>query len=73
MDNEIIEEHVHSIQVEAPTGTKRGRTEKKNISSTDYSNDYLMDLFIEQVKLGRKDVGGYLERDRTKNDGKVWR
>eukprot|EP00268_Persea_americana_P061744 TRINITY_DN7834_c1_g1_i1.p1 TRINITY_DN7834_c1_g1~~TRINITY_DN7834_c1_g1_i1.p1 ORF type:complete len:303 (-),score=48.72 TRINITY_DN7834_c1_g1_i1:103-1011(-) len=59
MDNEIIEEHVQSIQVEAPTGTKRGRREKKNNSWTDYSNDYLMDLFIEQVKLGRKDEGGY--------------
>ncbi|RWR73164.1 Myb/SANT-like domain-containing protein [Cinnamomum micranthum f. kanehirae] len=59
MDTEQVEDHVQSIQVETPTGTKRGRREKKNISWTDYSNDYLMDLFIEQVKLGRKDEGGY--------------
>ena len=66
MDTEQVEDLVQSIQVEAPTGTKRGRREKKNISWTDYSNDYLMDLFIEQVKLGRKDEGGYLERENEK-------
>ncbi|RWR87908.1 hypothetical protein CKAN_01687200 [Cinnamomum micranthum f. kanehirae] len=54
-----FEDHIQSIQVEAPTGAKRGRREKKNISWTDYSNGYLMDLFIEQVKLGKKDEGGY--------------
>lgn len=58
MDNEIVEDHLQSIQVEAPTGTKRGRREKNNISWTDY-NDYFMDLFIEQVRLGIKDEGGY--------------
>ncbi|RWR94152.1 L10-interacting MYB domain-containing-like protein isoform X1 [Cinnamomum micranthum f. kanehirae] len=59
MDNEICGEDVECINVGTSSGKKRGRREKKNTTWSEAGYEYLADILIEQINLGRKDGTGW--------------
>ena len=62
MDNEICVEDVECINVSTSSGKKRGRREKKNTTWTESADEYLADILIEQINLGRKDETDGLQK-----------
>ncbi|RWR73107.1 L10-interacting MYB domain-containing-like protein isoform X2 [Cinnamomum micranthum f. kanehirae] len=59
MDNEICGEDVECINVGKSSGKKYGRREKKNTTWMESADEYLVDILIEQINLGRNDRTGW--------------
>ncbi|RWR84129.1 Myb/SANT-like domain-containing protein [Cinnamomum micranthum f. kanehirae] len=59
MENEICGEDVECINVGTSSGKKRGRREKKNTTWSEAGDEYLADILIEQINLGRKGGTGW--------------
>ncbi|RWR94158.1 putative nuclease HARBI1 [Cinnamomum micranthum f. kanehirae] len=59
MDNDMIDEEVQRINVGQSSGVKRGKRDKKNVTGTEIADEFLTNVLIEQITLGRKDGIGF--------------
>lgn len=59
MDIDMIDEEVQCINVGQSSGVKRGKRDKKNVTWTEIADEFLTNVLIEQITLGRKDGIGF--------------
>ena len=67
MDIDMIDEEVQCINVGQSSGAKRGKRDTKNVTWTEIADEFLTNVLIELITLGRKDGVGFtsegVERD----------
>ncbi|RWR73024.1 Myb/SANT-like domain-containing protein [Cinnamomum micranthum f. kanehirae] len=59
MDNDMIDKEVQCINVGQSSEAKRGKRDKKNVTWTEIADEFLTNVLIEQITLGRKDGIGF--------------